>query len=78
MHFLTIYNTFAESSILKEILTPKPDFIVDAIDTVKSKLALIGHAKENNIPLVVESETLTPSGIEEARICIEYLKSLEK
>ena len=33
---------------------------------------------ENNIPLVVESETCNPSGIEEARICIEYLKSLEK
>ncbi len=35
-------------------------------------------AVDNNIPLVVESETCTPSGIEEARICIEYLKSLEK
>lgn len=32
----------------------------------------------HNIPLIVESETLTPSGFEEARICIEYLKSLEK
>lgn len=39
---------------------------------------MYNFAKENNIPLVVESETLTPSGIEEARICIEYLKSLEK
>ena len=29
---------------------------------------------ENNIPLVVESETCNPSGIEEARICIEYLR----
>lgn len=33
-------------------------------------------ATENNIPLVVESETCNPSGIEEARICIEYLKDL--
>lgn len=32
----------------------------------------------HNIPLVVESETCNPSGCEEARICIEYLKSLEK
>ena len=37
---------------------------------------MYNFAKENNIPLVVESETLTPSGIEEARICIEYLKDL--
>lgn len=35
-------------------------------------------ALELDIPMVVESETCTPSGIEEARICIEYLKSLEK
>ena len=31
-----------------------------------------------SIPMVVESETLTPSGLEETGICIEYLKSLEK
>ena len=34
-------------------------------------------AIELNVPMVVESETLTPSGMEEARICINYLKSLE-
>ncbi|MBQ9543702.1 MAG: sugar phosphate isomerase/epimerase [Clostridia bacterium] len=28
--------------------------------------------------IIVESETLQPSGIEEARICFDYLKSLEK
>ena len=27
--------------------------------------------------MVVESETCTPSGIEEAKICYDYLKSLE-
>ena len=31
-----------------------------------------------NIPMIVESETLTPSGTDEARACIEYLKSLNK
>lgn len=35
-------------------------------------------AVEMGIPIVVESETLTPDGITEAKICIEYLKSLEK
>ena len=34
-------------------------------------------AIELNVPTVVESETLTPSGMEEAKICIDYLKSLE-
>ncbi|NLA84634.1 MAG: sugar phosphate isomerase/epimerase [Clostridiales bacterium] len=35
-------------------------------------------ARELGIPMVVESETLTPSGIHEARVCFEYLKKLEK
>ena len=35
-------------------------------------------AKEHNIPMVVESETCTPSGPKEAEICINYLRSLEK
>jgi len=30
-----------------------------------------------SIPMVVESETLAPSGLEETEICIKYLKSLE-
>ena len=34
-------------------------------------------AVAHNIPLVVESETLTPDGITEAKICIEHLISLE-
>ena len=36
------------------------------------------YAAENNIPMVVESETCKPDGITEAKICIEYLRSLEK
>ncbi|MBQ8382954.1 MAG: sugar phosphate isomerase/epimerase [Clostridia bacterium] len=34
-------------------------------------------AKRLGIPMVVESETLTPDGLTEAKICIDYLKSLE-
>ena len=40
--------------------------------------AVFEKAKAMGIPMVVESETLTPSGEEEARICIECLKELEK
>jgi Sugar phosphate isomerases/epimerases len=39
--------------------------------------AVYRKAAELNIPMVVESETLTPDGITEARICFEKLKELE-
>ena len=35
-------------------------------------------AKELGFTMVVESETLTPSGLDEARICMDYLKKAEK
>jgi sugar phosphate isomerase/epimerase len=34
-------------------------------------------ALELNVPMVVESETLTPTGMEEARVCIAYLHKEE-
>ena len=34
-------------------------------------------ALELGVPMVVESETLTPSGEDEARVCFEYLKAIE-
>ncbi len=40
--------------------------------------AIRSKAAELGADIIVESETLTPSGIEEARICFEYLMSLEK
>lgn len=39
--------------------------------------AVYAKAVSMSVPMVVESETLTPDGLTEARICIEYLKSLE-
>jgi len=39
--------------------------------------AVYRTATKLQVPMLVESETLTPSGPEEARICIEYLKKLE-
>lgn len=35
-------------------------------------------ALEMGLPMIVESETQTPDGPTEAKICIEYLRSLEK
>ena len=40
--------------------------------------AVYQKAVQMGIPMVVESETLTPSGMDEARVCIEYLNDLEK
>ena len=35
-------------------------------------------AVANGKQMVVESETLNPSGVEEAKICFDYLKSIEQ
>ncbi len=40
--------------------------------------AVYNKALEMGLPMVVESETLTPDGMTEAKICIDYLFSLEK
>ncbi len=40
--------------------------------------AVFAKAVEMGIPMVVESETCTPSGADEAQICINYLRELEK
>jgi len=38
---------------------------------------VVAYVKSKVIPMVVESETCNPSGLEEAEICINYLNSLE-
>jgi hypothetical protein len=38
---------------------------------------IINYAVSQNITMVVESETLTPSGLAEAEICMNYLKNIE-
>ena len=39
--------------------------------------AVWNYAREKGLSMIVESETLTPSGLAEAEICINYLKQLE-
>ena len=41
-------------------------------------LNVIENAKKNGFAMVVESETLSPSGIDEAERCINFLRSIEK
>lgn len=46
-------DTFADESNIGEYLDrARPDFIVDAIDSVPSKIALILAARERNIPII--------------------------
>lgn len=49
---ITIYNMFIEKENLHIISDLSPDFVVDAIDSVKSKLDLIEYCKENDIKII--------------------------
>ena len=49
---VTTYETFVLPENLHEIFKKKVDYIVDAIDTVTAKLAVIEYAKEQGIPII--------------------------
>ncbi len=46
------YETFVLPDNMDAILENRPDYIVDAIDTVTAKLALVKKAKEREIPII--------------------------
>ena len=46
------YETFVLPENLQEIFKKKVDYIIDAIDTVTAKLALVEYAKEHEIPII--------------------------
>lgn len=46
------YERFILEDNLTDILEEKPDYIIDAIDTVTAKLAIIERAKKKGIPLI--------------------------
>lgn len=46
------HETFILPENLSEIFDRKVDYIVDAIDTVPAKLALVEYAKEHEIPII--------------------------
>ncbi len=49
---VTTYETFLLPENLHEVFEKKVDYIVDAIDTVTAKLAVIQYAKEHEIPII--------------------------
>lgn len=46
------YEQFVLPENLEQVFAEKPDYIVDAIDTVTAKLAVILYAKEHGIPII--------------------------
>lgn len=46
------YNNFINKDNIKEIISDDIDFVVDAIDTVTSKLDVIEYCKKNNINIL--------------------------
>lgn len=46
------YEMFILPENLQEIFRGKVDYIIDAIDTVTAKLALVAYAKEHEIPII--------------------------
>lgn len=48
---IKIYDCFYCEEKNEEIFAEKPDFVVDAIDTQKSKIELLIYCKKNNIPV---------------------------
>lgn len=49
---LTVIDRYLDEENIAEILPQGIDFLIDAIDTLAPKLALIRHCVENHIPLV--------------------------
>ncbi len=49
---LTVIDRYLDENNVAEILPQGIDFLIDAIDTLAPKLALIRHCVENHIPLV--------------------------
>lgn len=49
---ITLMPVFFKKTNAEEILSPKYDFIIDAIDGVAHKARLIGMCKQKNIPII--------------------------
>ena len=48
---LNIIEEFYDESMNERIFARKPDFVIDAIDTQRSKVALLVYCHKNNIPV---------------------------
>lgn len=49
---INIYNEFIEKNNIQNFISSNINYIVDAIDTVSSKIDLVEYANNNNIPII--------------------------
>lgn len=48
---INIFDQFYDESLNDKIFAQKPDFVIDAIDTQRAKIALLTYCYNNNIPV---------------------------
>jgi len=68
---VTAYRSFARSENLQEILSREVDYVIDAVDTVSTKIALAEWCEKNNVKLISSMGTgnkLDPTQFEIADI----------
>lgn len=51
------HHTFITESNIGEVITDDVDYVVDAIDTISSKIALVVYCKEHNIDIICSMGT---------------------
>ncbi|OQB99951.1 MAG: tRNA threonylcarbamoyladenosine dehydratase [Firmicutes bacterium ADurb.Bin099] len=49
---VTVYNVFVSKDNIKDIIPDDCDYVIDAIDTVSSKIDIIRYAKKNGINII--------------------------
>ncbi len=63
-------SVFADAANIKEIIdNANPDYIIDAIDSVTSKLLIIEYAQEKNIPIISSMGTGNKLDPSKLKIC---------
>ncbi len=50
---VTAHYTYINADNIEQIIPKDADYVVDAIDTVTSKIAIVEYCKEHNIPLIM-------------------------
>ncbi len=70
-------DSFVESGTVKELLKDNPDIIVDAIDTIEPKCALLRYASESGIPtfssmgaaLHLDTQSIKIATLKKTKVC---------
>lgn len=63
---LNIFDAFYDSKLNNEIFSLNPDYVIDAIDTMRAKVDLLVYCKKNNIPVfssVGAGNRVNPTGL---------------